>query len=104
MSRKIYVCTMLLKIKAKDKLYIPHESDSLIKSIVQYYEGYGTPDQLMEAYYYLGSAYRDMGDAPRAVRAFQDAADIGKDSKRYDILGRVYDRWDIDWHIKVCGR
>lgn len=29
----------LLKIKAKDKLYIPHESDSLIKSIVQYYEG-----------------------------------------------------------------
>lgn len=50
----------LLKIKAKDKLYIPHESDSLIKSIVQYYEGYGTPDQLMEAYYYLGSAYRDM--------------------------------------------
>ena len=27
----------LLKIKAKDKLYIPHESDSLIKSIVQYY-------------------------------------------------------------------
>ena len=82
----------LLKIKAKDKLYIPHESDSLIKSIVQYYEGYGTPDQLMEAYYYLGSAYRDMGDAPRAVRAFQDAADIGKDSKRYDILGRVYEQ------------
>lgn len=82
----------LLKIKAKDKLYIPHESDSLLKSIVQYYEGYGTPDQLMEAYYYLGSAYRDMGDAPRAVRAFQDAADIGKDSKRYDILGRVYEQ------------
>lgn len=82
----------LLKIKAKDKLYIPHESDSLIKSIVQYYEDYGTPDQLMEAYYYLGSTYRDMGDAPRVVRAFQDAADIGKDSKRYDILGRVYEQ------------
>ena len=82
----------LLKIKVKDKLYIPHESDSLIKSIVQYYEDYGTPDQLMEAYYYLGSTYRDMGDAPRAVRAFQDAADIGKDSKRYDILGRVYEQ------------
>lgn len=82
----------LLKIKAKDKLYIPHKSDSLIKSIVQYYEDYGTPDQLMEAYYYLGSTYRDMGDAPRAVRAFQDAADIGKDSKRYDILGRVYEQ------------
>ena len=29
----------LLKIKAKDKLYIPHESDSLIKSIVQYNGG-----------------------------------------------------------------
>ena len=26
------------------------------------------------------------------MRAFQDAADIGKDSKRDDILGRVYEQ------------
>lgn len=80
----------LLTIKAKDKLYIPHTSDSLIKSITHFYEHYGDPDKLMEAYFYLGSTYRDMNDAPRAVEAFQHAADVGKNSNRYDLLARIY--------------
>lgn len=80
----------LLNIKAKDKLYIPHTSDSLIKSITDFYEYYGDPDKLMEAYFYLGSVYRDMNDAPQAVEAFQHAADIGENSNRYDLLARIY--------------
>lgn len=80
----------LLTIKAKDKLYIPHTSDSLIKSITHFYEYYGDPDKLMEAYFYLGSVYRDMNDAPQAVEAFQHAADVGENSNRYDLLARIY--------------
>ncbi|WP_455668401.1 tetratricopeptide repeat protein [Phocaeicola sp.] len=80
----------LLTIKAKDKLYIYHTSDSLIKVITQFYEDYGNNDKLMEAYYYMGSVYRDMNDAPRALKAFQDAIDVGKDSKRYDLLAQTY--------------
>lgn len=80
----------LLTIKAKDKLYITHTSDSLIKSITHFYEHYGDPDKLMEAYFYLGSTYRDINDAPRAVQAFQQAADIGQNSSRYDLLARIY--------------
>lgn len=80
----------LLKIKAEDKLYIPHTSDSLIKIITEFYEGYGDSDKLMEAYYYLGSTYRDMNDAPNALRAFQDVVDIGKDSKKIDLLAQTY--------------
>lgn len=80
----------LLTIKAQDKAYIYHTSDSLIKITTAFYENYGDSDKLMEAYYYLGSVYRDMNDAPRALRAFQDAVDIGKNSKRYDILAQTY--------------
>lgn len=85
---------VLQQIKAQDKCYIPHTSDSVILSLVRYYTDYGTPDQQMEAYHYLGSVYRDMGDAPRAVEAYQKAADIGKESgsKRNDILGRTYEQ------------
>ena len=70
------------------------QSDSVILSLVRYYTDNGTPDQQMEAYHYLGSVYRDMGDAPRAVEAYQKAADIGKESgsKRNDILGRIYEQ------------
>ncbi|MEG1543628.1 MAG: tetratricopeptide repeat protein [Tannerellaceae bacterium] len=80
----------LLTIKAKDKLYITHTSDSLIKTIARFYEDYGDADKRMEAYHYLGSVYRDMDDAPQAVKAFQRAIDAGKGSKRYDILKRIY--------------
>ena len=65
----------LLTIQAKDKQYITHTSDSLINRIVQFYEDYGDKDRLMMAYYYQGSVYRDMNDAPRALKAFQQAMD-----------------------------
>lgn len=80
----------LLTIKAQDKAYMPHTSDSLIKITTDFYENYGDSDKLMEAYYYLGSVYRDMKDAPRALKAFQDAIDVGKTGKRYDILAQTY--------------
>ena len=53
----------LLTIKANDKAYITHTSDSLILSLVDYYEHGGDPVYLGEAYYYAGSTYRDLGDA-----------------------------------------
>lgn len=82
----------LLMTQAEDKKYIPHKSDSLMKEVVRFYESYGDKEKLMEAYYYLGSVYRDMKDAPRAVAAFQQAADIGENSQRYDLLGRIYEQ------------
>lgn len=82
----------LLTTKAQDKKYIRHKSDSLMNEVVRFYESYGDKEKLMEAYYYLGSVYRDMKDAPRAVAAFQQAADVGENSQRYDVLGRIYEQ------------
>ena len=82
----------LLTTKAQDKKFIRHESDSLMKKVVRFYESYGDKEKRMEAYYYLGSVYRDMKDAPRAVAAFQQAADVGENSQRYDVLGRIYEQ------------
>ena len=42
------------------------------------------------AYYYQGSVYRDMNDAPRALKAFQQAIDAGKDTKNLTLLGQTY--------------
>lgn len=81
----------LLTIKAEDKLYKPHTSDSLIKKIVSFYENYGDNNKLMEAYYYMGSIYRDMKDAPQALKAFQQAVDVGKEIKQYTLLGQTYE-------------
>jgi tetratricopeptide (TPR) repeat protein len=85
----------LLATKAKDKQYMTHTSDSLMKVVTHFYENYGDADKLMESYYYLASVFRDMKDTPRAIKAFQQAADAGENSKRYDVLGRIYQKMGV---------
>ena len=80
----------LLTIQAKDKQYITHTSDSLINRIVSFYENYGDKERLMLAYYYQGSVYRDMNDAPRALKAFQQAMDLNVPN--YDLQAKAYNQ------------
>ena len=80
----------LLTIQAKDKLYITHTSDSLINRIVSFYEDYGDKERLMLAYYYQGSVYRDMNDAPKALKAFHQAMDLNVPN--YDLQAKTYNQ------------
>ena len=80
----------LLRTKAEDKNYIEHTSDSLIKTAFDYYKRYGTTLQKMEVWYYLASVYRDLGDAPRAIDYFQQAAEVSKKKTEHELLCRTY--------------
>lgn len=80
----------LLTIKANDKAYITHTSDSLILSLVDYYEHGGDPAYLGEAYYYAGSTYRDLGDAPRALEYYQKALDAMPGDENLKVKSKVY--------------
>ena len=66
----------LLTVKAHDKTFITHTSDSLMLSVLNYYEHVGDKRLLPEAYYYMGSTYRDMNDAPRALEYYQKALEV----------------------------
>ena len=66
----------LLCLKAADKAYITHTSDSLILSLVDYYETEGDHGLLSEAYYYAGRVYRDLNDAPQALNYFQKSMKV----------------------------
>lgn len=80
----------LLTIKAKDKAYIPHTSDSLIKTVVKYYEERKDRERLPETYYYAGRVYRDLGDAPQALEYLQKAIESTKDCTDYRLISRIY--------------
>lgn len=80
----------LLTIKAKDKLYIPHTTDSVILPIVNYYWEKGDKERLFESYYYLGGTYRDMNDIPRALKAYYRATEVGEDTDLYLLQGITY--------------
>ena len=98
----------LLKYKAADKAYLPITSDSTILQILSYYKR-TQEEWLPEAYYYAGRTYSELGDAPRALDCFQQAATLMEGSPRWvRTLSRAYAqmasifsmRWMTDESIK----
>ena len=65
----------LMRIKAQDKAYVKHKSDSLILRVINYYSRNKNSGYYPEALYYGGRVYSDIGDAPTALRYFKDALD-----------------------------
>lgn len=80
----------LMSLKVKDKLYIRHTSDSLIKRITAFYETYGDRDKLMESYFYRGRVCLDLQDSPEALKYFQKALDISAGTEKYQLLSKIY--------------
>lgn len=85
----------LLTIKAKDKLYIPHTTDSVILPIVGYYQEKGDKERLFESYYYLGGTYRDLNDIPRALKAYHQAVEVGEGTGQTLLRGMTYGQMGI---------
>lgn len=66
----------LLCIKAQDKTYRKHTSDSLIQSVIRYAAANPEDGIYPEALYYGGRVYRDLGDYPTALDYFHKALDL----------------------------
>lgn len=67
-----------LRIKAADKAYITHQSDSLIRDVLDYYSSHHS-GLYPEVLYYGGRVYSDLGNYPTALEYFHKAADITED-------------------------
>lgn len=83
-----------LKIKAKDKAFIQHTSDSLILKVIEYEEKSSNRERYTEALYYGGRVYHDLGDYPTALGYYQKALDHlteseGNSSLRGKILSQI---------------
>lgn len=80
----------LLCIKANDKAYIVHTSDSLILPVLHYYIRENSMQHLPEAYYYAGRICRDLGDAPQALDYFNKAIEAIEGDKNHSLRGYIY--------------
>ena len=80
----------LLCIKAKDKAYILHTTDSLILPILNYYIEKDDKHHLPEAYYYAGRVYCDLGDAPQALPYFYKAMEALPQNTESPLKGKIY--------------
>lgn len=82
----------LLCVKASDKCFILQTSDTTVLRLVNYYEKHKDRDLLPMAYFYAGSAYRDLNDAPQAIEYFQKAADCDYNGGNQRIKSLSYSR------------
>lgn len=83
----------LLRIKATDKAYIDHTSDKEIQKLLDYYESAGSDKSLLaEVYYYAGSVYRDLNDAPQALEYFQKALDALPADGNITLKSNIYNQ------------
>lgn len=74
----------LLDIRLHDKAYITHTSIKPIKEVCRYFEENGTAAELQEAYYYMGSVYRDLNDYPNAVTYFLKSTEVAESNSNID--------------------
>lgn len=77
----------LLVLQADDQQYQLHTDDSLVNSLVAYYDAQGDKPRRIQAYYLKGKVYAGMNDAPQALEAYQQALDLAKG--------------ELDWEVNI---
>ena len=83
----------LAELQARNQADSLLTDDSLALALTDYFDRHGTANEQMLAHYLLGRTYDDMGEAPAALSAFQDAADRADTASTdcdYYTLSRVY--------------
>ena len=76
----------LLTIRLRDKGDVIPSSPDSVEQALAYFSGRANDVDKERAYYYAGSAYRDLKDYPRAMSHFLKAADIAGKSRVADTL------------------
>lgn len=83
----------LLQAKAMNKGYEKFTSDSIMKEVTEYYNQNGSDNEKMTANYLLGCVYRDIGDAPTAMKYLEKATDYAQeDIQSYRMLAHIHNQ------------
>lgn len=80
----------LLKMTAKDKLYMPFGTLDSVQSLVEYYENDGDKSLLPKVYYMLGRKLYDMHDAPQAFTYYHKVLDLLDENDDIRLRGIAY--------------
>ncbi len=100
-GRRAAMLAVLDQTDSLNRNYILITTDSLIREAADYFDSHGTPNERLRAHYLLGCAYRDMGEAPRAINCFQDAistVDTTNHDSDYRTLSAVYSQMAMHYN------
>ena len=79
----------LLLTEAKDKCFLTHTTDTLIRFSAEYYEQHNDRHHYAKALYLQGRIYEDWRENDQSVACWVKALDYGKDSEDHFLLFRI---------------
>ena len=79
----------LCLIEARDKNYIVHTSDSLINTVVAFFEKEDDPLMKAKAYYYQGRVNKDLQNSEKAAFAFKKAETFVNETSDYRLKALI---------------
>jgi len=82
-------------------------NDSLAESLVSYFDKHGSANERMRAKYILGRTYYCLGELPRALETYYEAADCADTTAtdcNYKVLSRVYGQSSAIYYDQVQPR
>lgn len=82
-------------------------NDSLAESLVVYFDKHGDTNERMRAKYILGRTYHCLGEMPRALETYYEAADCADTTKadcNYRVLSRIYSQCSMVYHAQIQPR
>ncbi len=94
----------LVYAQAQNKAFVDFDTDSIVKEVVEYFEQVGTEFEKMQAYYVLGCAYRDMGEVPLAIDAYNSATQFDNDKNpetEKRLLSSIYSQMANLYHKQL---
>ena len=83
---------------ARTKMGEPFTTDSLTKSLVDYFEDNGSDEEVALAYYLYGCSLIDLGQAPEGLKAYYTALDYVDTTKidcNYNLLKCIYGQMSL---------
>ena len=80
-----------LTVKADDKAYVVHKSDSVIQNVLDYYSAHPKNKLYPEVLYYCGRVCSDIGDHSTAIAYYQQAIEAQKHfPEDLNLKARIY--------------
>lgn len=93
----------LLRLAAEDKAYIAHTSDSIVRTLISYYEKDGHSPFLPRVYYLAGRVYHDMQRMPEALEYYHKSLELMANSTDYQQqaltnsqIGQIYTYQELE--------
>jgi hypothetical protein len=106
-SDKAQMLQQLEQLEQQNRSGEPMLNDSLAEDLVSYFDHYGDANERMRSRYILGRTYYCLGELPRALEMYNEAADCADTTSadcNYKVLSRIHAQSAVVFNLQVQPR